>query len=639
MAEVTNKMSRQSMKQMPFVPNASPDAAEGDVLLEDGISIGLDGSSGHGCCKKFCFGAYGWPTLSLEFFFGALQNILITAFRVDAGKIAPLVILWRFLVMVWTPFIGKLQDGEYLRPCFEGCQMRRDTEYQKDADGKVLRDDDGKRIVKRKGWGRRAPHLVYTTTGLVIISLFLYQPAGGWCSLAKEKDSTAKLNGKTIIGWTNDMGEESADWVAGDFPMNSAAGLDCSKPLKLNVTGDGVIEFSKIYTDSAGGETPLYSHEICTNLVSLTSVCWPGPVGAAGGEGDGAPRVCGQMNQDALSLHWFIMAILMKWFCENIYMAMNPAKFEVYPWKNERVQVTAMIVIYAVLAILVFVVANAQIQGANELGSMPNGGQGIRNGWAIYMAISCCIGFGSIPATRDAQQFAKKSTNLFQEYKQILTSKHEAHYAFRIFVLKNASHSLWNGLRIGTIVFYMMYARMVPLAQTAAVIGAGAGLGLFLNACLQGFWAAVFGQKSSKGREHGRDPRMWAFTIYVVGLIGWLLIVIGLMQPVKPGTSIGTGLGMFILMVYHEIQNSITSALNASWLGWCIDLDNHYWQIEKGEKKRREAIYRSFLSTWERLMGVLGAIFILGILLNPSLCNTALDPKDMDPKCGETMFY
>ena len=610
-------------------------ASKKNAFLEDGVSIGLEGSSGHGFCKKFCFGAYAWPTLSSEFFFGALGNQLITAFRVSANHVVPYLLIWRFSTILQAPLLGKIQDGEYFGPLFEAIGMKKKTTYKTDADGKEVRGEDGKRIVVRKGWGRRAPHLTYTNAALVVMAFFLYSPAT-WCNLATVSDETAKLNDATIYSWKQEDGE----WVDGVFPFSPVSGLDCSKKLTLN-TSIGMQYFNTTYTDTTGGMTPLYSQDICSNLVGLNSVCWPGPTGAPE-TGDNKPRVCGHMNGAGLGLHWFLLVLFMKFFTETEYAAMGPARIEVYPWKEERVQVGAMLVVYAILAILVFVVGNAQIQGVNELGSAPNGGQSIRNGWALYLAISNLIGFCSIPAVRDAQQQTDvKATNVFQEYKHILTSKHEAHYAFRIFLIHRSLSSFWNGVRIGTIVYYLMYARMVPLSQAAGVIALGGGIGLFLNAIMQCIWGCVFGMKASKGREHGRDPKIWTLVVYVGGIIGWLLITALMLQPIKPGTAIGTGFGIVIMAIYHEIQNSITGALDASWLGWCHDLDNHYWQVEQGVKKRREAIYKSLQAVCERLSTFIAELLVNAVLVlgtNP-ICDTSLQPKDMNPKCGESLFH
>ena len=375
-------------------------------------------------------------------------------------------------------------------------------------------------------------------------------------------DSTRLLNNAIVYGWK----QEDGIWNDGPMPFTATDGLDCSKPLTLN-TSIGMQYFNRTSTDSTNAVTLVYSSDICASLASKSSVCWPGPSGAKK-TGDGAPRVCAKVAGETLAIHYLLIVTFTKFACEMQYAAMGPARIEVYPWKEERVQVNALYVIYVVLAILVFVVGNTQIQGQNELGTKPEGGQSVRTFWAIYLVISNFIGFGSIPAVRDAQQLSLvKTTNVLVEYKQILTSKHEAHSTFRAYLLQRFLQTLWNNIRIGTYYYYCLYVLQVSLAQTALVIGLGAGVGLFLNAFLQGFWAGIFGMKSKKGREHGRDPRVWALVVFVVGLVLYLIIVATLLQP-QPLGSDYAGMGFVIFQIFHECQNSISGTLDAIWLGW-----------------------------------------------------------------------
>ena len=73
--------------------------------------------------------------------------------------------------------------------------------------------------------------------------------------------------------------------------------------------------------------------------------------------------------------------------------------------------------------------------------------------------------------------------------------------------------------------------------------------------------------KSKKGREHGRDPRVWALVVFAVGLVLYLIIVATLLQP-QPLGSDYAGMGFVIFQIFHECQNSISGTLDAIWLGW-----------------------------------------------------------------------
>eukprot|EP00942_MAST-04A_sp_MAST-4A-sp1_P012723 g12723.t1 len=461
-------------------------------------------------------------------------------------------------------------------PLFNLCGIRKNSEYQKDADGKEVRGSDGKRIVVKKGWGRRAPHIIYTTILLIVLGAFAYSPAK-WADML--------LNNAIVYGWK----QEDGIWNDGPMPFTATDGLDCSKPLTLN-TSIGMQYFNKTSTDSTNAVTLIYSSDICASLASKSSVCWPGPSGAKK-TGDGAPRVCAKVAGETLAIHYLLIVTFTKFACEMQYAAMGPARIEVYPWKEERVQVNALYIIYVVLAILVFVVGNTQIQGQNELGTKPEGGQSVRTFWAIYLVISNFIGFGSIPAVRDAQQLSLvKTTNVLAEYKQILTSKHEAHATFRAYLLQRFLQTLWNNIRIGTYYYYCLYVLQVSLAQTALVIGLGAGVGLFLNAFLQGFWAGIFGMKSKNGREHGRDPRVWTLVVFAVGL--------------------------------------------------SHDLDNHYWTRDMGIVKRREGVYKTLQVVFRTLAQIIGVIVVSSLVIGATpLCDTTIDPSLLNPACQTTIFH
>ena len=77
-------------------------------------------------------------------------------------------------------------------------------------------------------------------------------------------------------------------------------GMPCGTMLQLTTSTGISFTFNDTSRTVAG-----YGQDVCTHLMGLKAVCWPGPANAPV-TGDGAPRVCANMEQERKNFFFFL---------------------------------------------------------------------------------------------------------------------------------------------------------------------------------------------------------------------------------------------------------------------------------------------------------------------------------------------
>ena len=257
------------------------------VLMEDEDheqydTIGMLGGSGHGLCDRCAFNTANWAAFISSYYVGNIGPVLNSIFRVDAGTILGYTIVLRLVSMLMGPCLGCFHDGEILQPCFEkmGCP--------------------------RKKCGRRAPHLFYLVP-ISFVAVFCSWRMPIMATMVTTPDSTAKLHnvvwGENAVYATKTQHNEK--WSIPQ-PFKSAAsyadvknGMPCGTMLQLTTSTGISFTFNDTSRTVAG-----YGQDVCTHLMGLKAVCWPGPANAPV-TGDGAPRVCSNMEQERKNFFFF----------------------------------------------------------------------------------------------------------------------------------------------------------------------------------------------------------------------------------------------------------------------------------------------------------------------------------------------
>ena len=114
------------------------------------------------------------------------------------------------------------------------------------------------------------------------------------------------------------------------------------------------------------------------------------------------------------------------WAFESINAAYISGSVEIYPWKEERLQLTSIGVIIAILAVSIPVILSGAVQNNSEFGSQPFGGSDVRWAAGIVMFVCTYFGIGSVLPLKEARQPSMATPQWFiREWIDLLKS-HDA---------------------------------------------------------------------------------------------------------------------------------------------------------------------------------------------------------------------
>ena len=243
---------------------------------------------------------------------------------------------------------------------------------------------------------------------------------------------------------------------------------------------------------------PEYGNHICEHFVSLKSICWPGPTGAADA-GDNGNRVCSYVNNSSIGLHMGILMFVVYVLNELVGLLGFAAAVEVYPWKEERIQVLAIGVVWAILAVIGWVILWSDVTANSELTTRPNGAIANRNQIGLLAAVLMSIGLAASWPWRDGRQAKAtdtKPTNVLTEVKELMCDpKNPVVGAVKLYFCAVTLYAMQNQMRLLSGIYIFMYVLQMPPEMAAPAIASAASAGLAVRILFTILWGGYYGSK------------------------------------------------------------------------------------------------------------------------------------------------
>lgn len=524
------------------------------------------------------------------------------------------------------PCLAVFHDGEVIQPCLEktGCP--------------------------RAKCGRRAPHLSYSTLLVSFVCLISWMmPKYADQATQSQIDKTARLSSLDMTNATYRVKDSDGKWKDDwkPFPgvadyLHASDGMPCGQMLQI-LTPTTVVSFNDT-TPVVGVAN--YGNDICASLVSTSAVCWPGPSGNPTKVGDGGPRVCSFTAGNSLALWFFVMAFVGRIGWESQWMLSNAAKWEIYPWIEERMKNNVWTSISTALGVIAFAGLSIPVGGAHEMGSAPNGGGRGRLIFSIITAFLCLLGFVSIKPWSDAKQATKKhakAVNQCVEWKDILSSPNTGPMRWVTFTYFIAS--IQGTFTVSTVVYYFVYVSMVRLESVGISVAGVAFLTLVLESVMAKVWSCIFAKGTGAERADSKTSQQLRWYYLIFHIISAVLALVGgiFVAPVVARDQVGSPVQLMVFMSIFRIPGSIYSAWLATVSGWAIDHDYHEsCKLGDGKAKRREASWAGLRLFFRGLGGVIGFLIIASVMGGPGIpavCNSKIAAKDQDMACPQGIWF
>jgi len=544
-------------------------------------SIGMKQGSGHRVCGyKLLFATMLWSAFCGQIGLPIVSGIMVNTFRADGNLFGTLQLIAGFLALLFAALAGYLQDVGMYSVCFDkwGCP--------------------------RKTWGRRAPPMLLYIPLMSIPLFFVWLPPN-WALTATETAATAKY--------------PSSDFT---FP---AEGVDCSVPVALTLINGARMSFNEtLPTNKLSKDLTLYNGTttICEAVVSINSFCWPV---------SDTVRKC-SYSDPVVAYWWFFCFVVGMWCFENINAAYKAGSIEIYPWKEERLQLTSLGVIIAILGVSVPVVTSGIVQNNSEFGASPFGGNQARMVASVVSCVCVYFGLASYLPLKDARQPSRdKPTFFVWEWIDLL--KH--HDAMRWNFINVIFNQIWQGLQSAMILYYLNIVALVPTAEAGTGYILTVIVGLFTRIVAAVVLGFVFGSTNPKGRELSRNPR-------TAQLVGCLLCIVAsfvtiLIDPPTPRNETGSYTGILLNYALANVFHSPYDYWWNSMRGWQIDEDCHRSGVGK---KRREGVIVGLLNFGIAIGSTIGVIVVSVVLVGADpICDTRLAANQMSETCVDFIWY
>ena len=544
-------------------------------------AIGMDEDSGHKVCGyKLLFATLLWSAFSGQIGLPIVAGIMVNTFRADGNLFGTLQLVAGFLALLFAAFAGYFQDSGCCQSVFE------------------------KAKCPRKTWGRRAPHmLVYIP--LMSLPLLLVWLPPNWANMALKVDDTAKLS-------------------PSNFTLDNKNGLVCSSPIV--VAGESLYFFNE--TIALSGDREVHGAKeiigICEGLVSEQSFCWPFK---------DAVRKCAY-SDPGIAVHWFLCFVVGMWCFENINASYISGSIEIYPWKEERLQLTSLGVVVAILGVSVPVITSGIVQNSSEFGTNPSGDGALRARWmaGVIGFLSTYLGIGAVFPLKDARQPSSEKPRFFMfEWYELLRTHDAMRWNFANVIVSQ----IWQGLQAGLIIYYLNIVKLVPAKDAGTGYILTVLCGLFTQIIAAGLFGYIYGKVNPKGRELSRNPRnMQILGCALCAVCNFVAILVD--QPTKRD-EVGSYHGLLIAYALTRMLHSPYDYWWNSVRGWQIDEDCHKFGIGK---KRREGVIVGLLNFGIAIGSTVSVIVISVVLVgNNPICDTRLAAKDMSEDCIYFVWY
>ena len=565
--------------------------------------IGMERGSGHAICGyKLLFATSLWSAYCGQIGLPIVAQVLVNTFRVDGNVLGALQLAAGVIAVFFAAVAGNLQDL--------GCCGRVFARFG----------------CPRKTWGRRAPPMLLYIPLMSLPLLLAWHPPN-WAEVATSVDAD----------------HARIPTAEGAFAI-STEGLDCATPIAVQARNGTWFFFNSTEPTTAGGEDgdggsarggaavqksgDLFLHNgtlgLCEALVSDRAFCWPV---------DEDTRVC-SYSDPVVAWWWFFCFVIGMWCFENINAAYKSGSIEIYPWKEERLQLTSLGVVIAILGVSVPVITSGLVQSNSEFGAQPfgNGANTYRWAAAVIACVACFFGLGAVFPLRDARQPTTVAPRSFlREWAELLSTHDAMRWNFCVVVVQQT----WGLLQSGLILYYINFVKLVPTEQAGTGYILTVMVGLTTQIVAAGMWGWAFGTTSAEGREKSRNPRNWQLAGTALCVVCNFVAI--LLDPPtdrdKAGTYRGILIAYALTRVFHSPHDYWWNAVR----GWQIDEDCHRLGLGM---KRREGTIVAMLNFGVALGSCFVVLLFSFVLVGEDpVCDTRLAAKDVSQTCVDVLWY
>ena len=486
-----------------------------DDETETETTIGLDGHSGFSVLRMIAFNMGNFTAYLGAYFIGGISTLYVSIYRAEGSYIISGQAFLKLFGGLLGVLMGVIQDSPTTASCLNkiGCTNKR--------------------------CGRRAPHSIWAIVVIMIACLITHLPPNmmNMMTAVNSDRLLADVSFQTYrVSTSIDGGKPTwGEWQtypAGGL-MSSTNGYPCDKMMEFNTTSGEIHSFVRVGRNDVS--IPEFGSDICASMVSLEGSCFPGPKGAPK-VGDGNPRVCSRTDSQSLGFWFLFMGIIGRIGWETLWQVSHVAKWEIFPFLQDRVKVQAWSAFTFFFAFAIFILFNLLISQGSEFGTKPTGANAYRFQLSIVAALLCSLGFFAVDPFTEAKQTTtteQKNSNPLSDYKDILMGKGRAVGAMRWATATYGFYTLHTTFYVNTVQYYFIYTLNIPVARAATGVAVLAISTILCDLLGIPIWGYLFGSRNKTDRLQSRDPRTGMLIACTISLVFGALVVALLVRPVE----------------------------------------------------------------------------------------------------------
>ena len=348
------------------------------------------------------------------------------------------------------------------------------------------------------------------------------------------------------------------------------------------------------------------------------------------------------MDHEGLGNFFLIFTLLYYILGETGTRSGEASLIEVYPWKEERLELLQYRPWIAGVFIMFYSISNGIVTSFNEQTNAPNGAIGIRRVISIIYPILGCFSFFGVIAMKDAKQVSRKdekAVNILTEYKDVLINPSTKYVRWMWALMLPGS--VYGSFITNSFLYYVFWVIAIPPEDYILLVLASAPTGLIVSCCMTTIMGCFFAKKSKQGREKSLNPLNYALGFGIFDTLLGLTLWVVWMQPADRDMLRDGGKGSWLNLYLWGLITGFFSFPVEYWrraaVTWAVDYDNQ--AREKSGNKRREAIIYALSSVIFGICNLLGNIIASSMILGEDpLCDTRLSAWEMPDKCTWTLF-
>ena len=588
---------------------------------ETETTIGLDGHSGFSTCRMILFNMGNFTAYLGAYFIGGISTLYVSIYRAEGSAIIGGQVFLKLFGGILGVVMGMIQDS----PKTAGCLNKIGCTNQK--------------------CGRRAPHAIWATAVIMIACLIVHLPPN-IMNMSTTVDDTRLRKGDTFFNYreSTEINRETGKptWGAwkpypSDGLMNSVKGYPCDKMMEFNTTSGKIHSFTKV--GSVNKAIPEFGSEICAAMVSTSSSCFPGPKGAPK-EGDGNPRVCAVTDSATLGGWFLFMGILGRIGWETVWQVSHVAKWEIFPFLQDRVRVQAWSAFTFFFAFFIFIIFNLFISQSSEWGTRPEGANGYRFNLSIIATVLCGLGYLAIDPFTEAKQTTdseQKNSSPIDDYKDIMFGKGKAQNAMRWASATYGFYTLHTTFYVSTVQYYFIYTLNIEPAVAATGVAALAITTILCDLIGVPVWGCLFGNRDKDDRLKSRDPRQAMLGACALSLVAGAIAVAIFVRPVARDVENSNIVNLVVTLFIIRAPTTLITYWLIGADGWCIDEDIQEYYKLTGKRRRRESVYKGFQLAIRALADTF--VICINLIIFSTSCDSKVASENQTMACANTFYF